>query len=202
MATQIEILKSRPIAEAAVTRMNLLEKEDSTAGGFSLFKAPVYLWQTVSSWFKSDSDSDQTDDKKAHKLAVLADSLAQKIVAKPVKTSNLLEASIAAKSPKLANELLTNYIEAYIASNLQKRRIESVQAEQWLKEEGTKVERNLREAESKLLDFCIDHGLVVSTEGALGQVMCLLNKKMEGQVHSEETKLRARVRKETNYADI
>ncbi|MDR3604257.1 MAG: polysaccharide biosynthesis tyrosine autokinase [Syntrophaceae bacterium] len=200
MSTQIEILKSRPIAEAAVTRMNLLEKEDNTAGGFSLFKVPVYLWQTISSWFKSDSDSDQADDKKTQKLAVLADSLAGKIVAKPVKTSNLLEISIAAKSPKLANELLTNYIDAYIASNLQKRRIESVQAEDWLKEEGVKVEKNLRETESKLLDFCIDHGLVVSTEGALGQVMSILNKKMEGQVHSEESKMKAKVQKETKYA--
>ena len=158
------------------------------------------MWQTVSSWFKSDSDSDQTDDKKTQKLAVLADSLAGKIVAKPVKTSNLLEVSIAATSPKLANELLTNYIDAYIASNLQKRRVESVQAEQWLKEEGTKVEKNLREAESKLLDFCVDHGLVVATEGALGQVMSLLNKKIEGQVHSEESKMKAKVQKETKYA--
>ena len=91
MSTQIEILKSRPIAEAVVKRMNLLEEEDNTSDGFSLLKAPVYLWQIVSSWFKSDSDSDQTDNKDAQKLAILADSLAGKIVAKPVKTSNLLE---------------------------------------------------------------------------------------------------------------
>jgi capsular exopolysaccharide synthesis family protein len=200
MSTQIEIVKSRPLAEAVVTRMNLLEKEDNTPSGFSLFNVPVYLWQTISSWFKSDSESDQADDKKSQKLAILADSLAGKIVAKPVKTSNLLEVSIAAKSPKLANELLTNYIDAYIASNLQKRRIESVQAEQWLKEEGAKVEKNLREAEAKLLDFCVDHGLVVATEGALGQVMSLLNKKIEGQVHSEESKMKAKVQKETKYA--
>ncbi|MDA8408328.1 MAG: polysaccharide biosynthesis tyrosine autokinase [Deltaproteobacteria bacterium] len=200
MSTQIEILKSRPIAEAVVTRMNLLEKDDSASSSFSLFKVPVYLWQTISSWFKSDSDSDQADDKKAQKLAVLADSLAGSIVAKPVKTSNLLEVSIAAKSPQKANELLTNYIDAYIASNLQKRRSESIQAEQWLKDEGAKVEKNLREAESKLLDFCVDHGLVVATEGALGQVMSLLNKKIEGQVHSEESKMKAKVQKETKYA--
>ncbi len=200
MSTQIEILKSRPIAEAVVTRMNLLEKDEGASSSFSLFKVPVYLWQTISSWFKSDSDSDQPDDKKAQKLAVLADSLAGSIVAKPVKTSNLLEVSIAAKSPQKANELLTNYIDAYIASNLQKRRSESIQAEQWLKDEGAKVEKNLREAESKLLDFCVDHGLVVATEGALGQVMSLLNKKIEGQVHSEESKMKAKVQKETKYA--
>lgn len=202
MSTQIEILKSRPIAEAVVKRMNLLEEEDNTSDGFSLLKAPVYLWQTVSSWFKSDPDSDQTDNKDAQKLAILADSLAGKIVAKPVKTSNLLEISIAAKSPQKANKLLGNYIDAYLAYNLQKRRSESIQAEQWLKEEGIKVERNLREAEAKLLDFCIDNGIVVATEGALGQVMALLNKKMEGQVKSEEARLKADVGKETKYVDV
>ncbi|MGC8659029.1 MAG: GumC family protein [Desulfomonilaceae bacterium] len=199
MSTQVEIFKSKPIAEAVVKRMNLLEKEDDTSAGFSLFKVPVYMWQTVSSWFKSDSDSDQVGDQKARKLAILADSLAGSIVAKPVKTSNLLEISIAAKSPEKAKELLTAYINAYLEYNLQKRRSESIQAEQWLKEEGVKVEKNLREAEAKLLDFCIDNGIVVSTEGALGQVMALLNKKMEGQVKSEETRLKAEVRKETKY---
>lgn len=202
MSTQIEILKSRPLAEAVVKRMNLLDKPEEDSEGFFLFKLPGYLWANVASWFKSDSDQDQAKDGQNRKLAILADSLAGSLVAKPVKTSNLLEVSITAKSPQKANELLKNYIDAYLEYNLQKRRSESIQAEQWLKEEGIKVEKNLREAESKLLDFSVEHGLVVATEGALGQVTALLNKKIEGQVHSEENKLRARVRKETNYADI
>ena len=181
--------------------MNLLEKEDAGSKGFSLFSVPGYLWQKISGWFKDDSQTNPADTKKSLKLAVLADSLSGSVVAKPVKTSNLLEVSMTSTSPQLANGLLKNYLATYLSFNLEKRRSESVQAEQWLQDEGNKVEGKLREAESKLLDFSVDHGLVVSTEGALGQVMGLLNKKVEGQMRSEESKLRAQVRKETKYAD-
>jgi polysaccharide biosynthesis transport protein len=201
MSTQIEILKSRPLAEAVVTSMNLLEKEDAGTKGFSLFRVPSYLWQKISGSFKDDSQANSTDAKKDIKLSVLADSLTGSVVAKPVKTSNLLELSTTSTSPIMARDLLKHYLETYLSFNLEKRRSESVQSEQWLKEEGNKVEGKLREAESKLLDFSVDHGLVVSTEGALGQVMGLLNRRVEGQIRSEETKLRAQVRKETKYAD-
>ncbi|MFH0957608.1 MAG: polysaccharide biosynthesis tyrosine autokinase [Pseudomonadota bacterium] len=200
MMTQIEILKSRPLAEAVIDRMKLLEKDADESKSLPLLQVPAYLWRAVLSRFKDDP-SDLPDDKNVLKRAIMADSLAGSLVAKPVKTSNLLEVSISAKSPKMANELLTNYLDTYLSRNLEKRRSESIQAAEWLTEESGKVGKKLREAESKLLDFSFEHGLVVSTEGALGQVMALLNKKVEGQVRSEETKLRAQVGKETKYSD-
>lgn len=200
MMTQVEILKSKPLGEAVVDRMKLLEKADLDSKKLSLFQIPGYLWQTISDLFKDDSQTASLDDNNARNRSIVADSLAGSIVAKPVKTSNLLEVSIPAKSPKLANEMLTNYLDTYLTRNLEKRRSESVQAAEWLKDEADKVEKKLREAESRLLDFSVEHGLVVATEGALGQVMGLLSKKVEGQIQSEETKLRAQVRKETKYA--
>lgn len=200
MMTQIEILKSRPLAEAVVDRMKLLEKSSAESEKFSVFKVPGYFVQTVLSLFKDDS-ADAPEDKDAVKRSIMADSLAGSLVAKPVKTSNLLEVSMVAKSPQLANELLTNYLDTYLTRNLEKRRSESIQAAEWLTDEAGKVGKKLRDAESKLLDFSVEHGLVVSTEGALGQVMALLSKKVEGQIRSEETKLRAQVGKETKYAD-
>jgi capsular exopolysaccharide synthesis family protein len=201
MMTQVEILKSRPLAEAVVDRMKLLEKADADESKrLTLLQIPAYLWRLISSRFKDDSSDYSPDDKNTSKRSIMADSMAGGLVAKPVKTSNLLEISISAKSPKLANEMLSNYLDTYLTRNLDKRRSESIQAAEWLKDEADKVEKKLREAESKLLDFAFEHGLVVATEGALNQVMNLLNKKVEGQIQSEETKLRAQVRKETKYA--
>lgn len=197
-STQIEILKSTSLAEAVINHMKLA---DSNGGPetFSMAQIPRHLWRTIVDLFKHDSQSNTQEEKNTERLSGLANSLASNIQAKPVKSSSLLEVSVSSTSPKLANELLINYIQTYLTRNLEKRRSESIQSGEWLRDEAAKVQAKLRESESKLLDFSIEHGLVVATEGALGQVMGLLNRRVEGQMRSEETRLRAQVLKDSKF---
>lgn len=198
-STQIEILKSRTLGEAVVDRMKLTENKGTESTGFFLTRIPRYLITTIPSWFSGDSNNENENDKASQRRAALGGSLANNIQAKPVKASNLLEVSITATSPLLAHDLLANYLGTYLTRNLDKRRGETLQVSQWLRDEADNVEKKLRDAETKLIDFTVDHGIVVSTEGALGQVMALLNRRLEGQWRSEETKLKAQAQKNPEF---
>ena len=198
-STQIEIIKSRTMGEAVVDRMKLADNVGSEAPGFSLTRIPKNLMATVSSWFRGDSNNEDENNKALHRRSALGSSIANNIQVKPVKASNLLELSITYTSPQLAHDILENYVNTYLTKNLERRKGETLQVIQWLREEADNVEKKLRDAETKLIDFTVDHGIVVSTEGALGSVMALLNRRLEGQWRSEETKMKAQAQKDSNF---
>ncbi|MFA6224406.1 MAG: Wzz/FepE/Etk N-terminal domain-containing protein [Desulfomonilaceae bacterium] len=198
-STQIEILKSKTLGEAVVDRMKLAESKGDEAANFSLIGIPRHLFATISAWIKGASHDENSDDKGAQRRSALGGSLAKNLQAKPVRASNLLEVSITATSPQLAHDLLTNYLDTYLTNNLEKRRGETLQVSQWLRDEANTTETKLRTAESKLLDFAVDHSVLLSADGALGQVMSLLNKRFEGQWRSEETKLKAQALKDLKF---
>jgi polysaccharide biosynthesis transport protein len=181
LSTQVEILKSRSLAEELVARMNLLDDPEFSSKGWSLLG-------TVLSWFSGDSaEGDQAWQQTARKNAVVSN-LMRRVNVKTVKTSNLLQVSMDATNRQLAAKLLQNYIDLYLERNLEKRRMESLQAATWLKEELESVDKKLRDAQVALLDFTIDKGIVDSKDGALGQVLGMLNKKMEGAIKAQEAR--------------
>ena len=107
-----------------------------------------------------------------------------------MKTSNLASVSMDATNPAVANQMLQNYLDLYLESNLEKRRKESLEASGWLKVELAKVEKQLMESQAELVGFLIDHGISVSsTETGVSPVMDLLNKSMETHTKSREARL-------------
>jgi polysaccharide biosynthesis transport protein len=178
LATQLEILKSESLAEALVKRMDLVKSPE--------FASPNWF-PTVFSWFIGDEDAKTASAEEAMTHRV-ADKVLKRVTVKPVKQSNLISISMDATDPALAGKMLANHIELYLSRNLEKRRQESLQASVWLKEELDRVDKKLREAQVVLLDFVVDHGIVDSKEGALGQVLALVNKTMEGHVKSQEAR--------------
>ncbi len=82
LATQLEVLKSRSLAEALVTRMNLVEHpEFASANWFST------LW----SWFTGDEDGGRSEDARKRSVA---SQIVGRVTVKPVKQSNLIQISI------------------------------------------------------------------------------------------------------------
>jgi len=181
LSTQVEILKSRSLAEGLVTRMNLVDDPEFTFKGGSLLG-------TVSSWFSGGSDEGDQAWREKARLNGVVDSVMRRVNVKTVKTSNLLQVSMDATNRQVAAKLLQNYIDLYLERNLEKRRMESLQAATWLKEELESVDKKLRDAQVALLDFTIDKGIVDSKDGALGQVLGMLNKKMEGAIKAQEAR--------------
>lgn len=189
LSTQVEILKSRSLAEGLVDRMNLTNDPEFSSKGWSLIG-------TLSSWMSDEKEVGDPALKETARKNAVAGSLMRRVNVKTVKTSNLLQISMDATSSQTAAKLLQNYIDLYLERNLEKRRMESQQAAVWLKEELERVEKKLRNAQVALLDFTIDKGIVDSKDGALGQVLGMLNKKMEGAIKAQEARVKVQALEE------
>jgi capsular exopolysaccharide synthesis family protein len=182
LATQLEVLKSRTLAEAVVKKLNLPVPEPSWTS--YLMSLPSRLLSTY------QVNAEQADSAKLNRLV---DGVLASVSAKPVKTSNMVSVSYDAADPKKAQEMLKTYVAAFLQHNLEKRRMESVEASQWLKEEVAKAEKQLMESRAALVEFVVDNGIVSGSEkdgGGLGMVADLMNKTMEGHLRSQEARLR------------
>lgn len=197
LSTQIEILKSRSMAESLVTRMNLLESPEFASKGWNLLGA----LGAVFSWITRSDDSDDHAWQKTAKQNAVVSNVMRRVNVKPVKQSNLLQVSMDATNRRLAEELLQNYIDLYLERNLEKRRTESLQAATWLKEELVTVEKKLRDAQVALLDFAMSHAIVDSRDGGFAQVMGILNKKMEGAIKAQEARAKVQALEEQGSSE-
>jgi len=191
LGSQLELLKSRSLAETVVTRMNLCEHPE-----FAGEKKGVWGWVTslpshLLSLWDSDalSDHEKSDDSSG-KVQAIAESISKKVVAKPVKTSNLAIVSLTVSDRYLAGQMLRVYLEVYLERSLERKRSESLEAAKWLGEELTKAEKRLLKAQADLAGFMIDNGIVSGQEKGLGQVMETINKTLEGHIKSREQRLK------------
>ena len=182
LATQLEILKSRGLVEALVDRMNLAEHPEFASKDW---------FSTLLSRFGLDNERQgkPVSPGEAKKRSVVS-KVRARVTVKPVRQSNLIQVSMDATDPALVTKMLQNYIGLYLERNLDKRRQDSHQSALWLKGELESVDKKLREAQVALLDFVVDHGIVDSKDGALAQVLNLVNKTMEGHVKSQEARAR------------
>ena len=121
--------------------------------------------------------------KEARRRSV-ATKIVTRVSVKPVKQSNLIQVGMDATDPATAGKMLQNYVDLYLERNLEKRRLDSLQSALWLKDELVSVDKKLREAQVALADFVVDHRILDSKDGALSQVLTVVNKTMEGHVKS------------------
>ncbi|MDQ7783706.1 MAG: polysaccharide biosynthesis tyrosine autokinase [Desulfomonilaceae bacterium] len=184
--TQKEILTSRHLAEAVVDRMDLGNREEFAKSSPSLIG---WVRHTVTGWVSDLMGTDDrvpVEDPALAKKNALSNAVLARLSVKPVKKSNLMAVEVEDADPKLAQEMLKTLLDLYFEQNLDNRKKQSLQAAGWLKEEVIKSEDKLREAQAKLVDFTIDHGIVDSADGGLSQVLSVVNKTMEGHVRSQE----------------
>ncbi|MGB6065990.1 MAG: polysaccharide biosynthesis tyrosine autokinase [Desulfomonilaceae bacterium] len=201
LATQLEILKSRTMAETLVTRMNLLESPEFAAKQSKIGWIIQWVMAPVS-WLGGTGDKQTGQDLATVKKNGVAGQVLSRVSVKPVKTSNLAQISMIGKSPAAASEMLRNYLDIYLEKNLQTRRKESLEAAAFLKEELAKVENKLMASQAELVGFLIDNGIVSSsTETGVSPVMDLLNKTIESHVKSREARLRMQALKDQRMSD-
>ena len=124
LATQLELLKSRRLAEGLVTRLNLAESpEFASTGGWT---GKWFL--ALASRLYPNIVPEEEEPNAAARMNNLSDKVLKRVSVKPVKTSNLASVSMDATSPVLANQMLQNYLDLYLENNLEKRRKESLEA--------------------------------------------------------------------------
>jgi polysaccharide biosynthesis transport protein len=198
LATQLEILKSRSLAEALVVKMNLAKSPEFQSKSTWIGRVISALTSRLS----RANGHETPENAAAARINGLTAAVLGRVSVKPVKTSNLATVSMDATNPTLASQMLRNYLDLYLKRNLEKRRKESLEASAWLKEELAKVEKKLMESQAELVGFLIDNGIVVSsTETGVSPVMDLLQKTMETHTKSREARLRMQALKDQKVSE-
>ena len=193
LASQIELLKSRSLAEALVNRLNLLDHPEFNPG--------TGVMARVLALFDKPLEDSATVKGPVAKLNHVATHILRNVSTKTIKTSNLASVSFTATDPNLATEWLRVYLEIYLAQSLEKRRRESLEASRWLKDELEQAEKKLLESRAELYAFIVDHGIVSGSEGGLGQVLDMINKTMDQHVKSQEQRLKIQALKDQKRPD-
>jgi len=201
LATQMEILKSRALAEALVQKMNLLEYPEFTPKAPGWVDRLVSLPSTLVSLLSENGHEAAAETPTARRLSSVSESIMGRVTVKPVKTSNLVTISINSTKPAYSRELLHNYLNLYLERNLEQRRRESAEASQWLKDELGKAEKKLMEAKADLVNFIIDNRLVVGKGSGVVQILDMVDKVWEEQIKSQGTRLKMQALRDQKGGD-
>ncbi len=197
LLTQQEVLSSRSMAEALVKKMDLAESEEFKPSPPSLM-AEALGW--IRAFLPEWGDRTASDQAQSREQGI-AQAIMGRVKASPVRNSNIVTVSMEAHDPAFAQRMLQEYVSLYLARNLENRRQESLEAAAWLRAETQKAEKKLREAQSALVSFTVDYGIVDSQDGGLGQVLNLVNKTMEGHLKSREERARLQALKNRSGSD-
>ncbi len=188
-STQLQILKSRGLAEEFVTQSNLLDSPGVLlSDNEGLRKLKTWLWSFTAKYVLRDP-SVHKKETQAEKKNRLINAFVKSIEVKRVPNTDLADVSFEANNPVAAQKLLKDYLALYLERNLEKRRNENVKASAWLKGELDKVKAKLMASEGKLLDFITENGMV-SRDGGFGEVMKLVNRSVERVRQSQEARVR------------
>jgi capsular exopolysaccharide synthesis family protein len=183
IANQLEIFSSsRSLAEAFKMRITFEEFPELKSRKTSWRDGLVGRIPFVGSLFPETAEPVQAVNGMASpKLNVPV-----RTSAKSSKKSGLITVSMTAENPRLAQKMLDAYLDVYLNRNLENRRAESLEAADWLKKELDEVNEKLIESQTNLVSFTIDHGIVDSRDGGIGQVMSIVNRTMEKRIRSQE----------------
>jgi polysaccharide biosynthesis transport protein len=190
LSTQMEILKSRAMAEALVGKMNLLESPEFSPKARGWLDALLMIPSALTSLIYGNAPAIDAAASSENRLSVVSKTVVEGTTVKPVKTSNLVTVSISATHPGLSREMLGNYLNLYLERNLEQRRRESAEASRWLKDELQNAEQKLKESKANLVEFIIDNRLVLGKGNGVVQILDMVDKVWEERIKSQETRLK------------
>jgi polysaccharide biosynthesis transport protein len=188
-ATQVQILKSRGMAEDYLTQAKLWDNTHAVLSENEGLKAAVRWVKSRFHQVVGSQDSQPGPDSPADRKTRMINSLVKSVEVKRMRETDLAEVSIEANDAVTAQKLLAGYLDLYLQRHLEKRKNDHIKASAWLKTELDKVQQKLMKSESTLLEFITDNGMV-SRDGGFGEVMQQVNKSLERVRQSQETRLR------------
>ncbi|MDR3604255.1 MAG: hypothetical protein P4L38_06460, partial [Syntrophaceae bacterium] len=109
-----------------------------------------------------------------------ADYVCDNLLVEPVTGCNMIDVSVKAPNQSLATELLSLYLRQFNSANLEKRRMQTMESVENLKQGVKETALQLKEAEAALLDFVIQNGFCATKESGLGRVFGVINRHVRG----------------------
>ena len=188
-ATQMQILKSRGLAEDFINQTNLVDSPGIFLSENEGFRSLIATGRALYRKYVTGAPSATKNETQSEKKNRLINAFVNSISAKRVTDTDLAAVTFEANDPVIAKQLLKGYLDLFLQRNLEKRRNENVKASEWLKTELAKVQQKLMGSEGKLLDFITENG-IVSRDGGFGEVVQLINRSVERVRQSQEARIR------------
>ena len=166
LATEFEVLRSRPLAEKVVEKLDLTShpafKDEQ---GFSLLD---FVGSIKGKVMGSDQPSDQALTSEAVEVEIarreLLKDYQERLSVFPMRKTQLVEVSFEAPTPVLARDIANEHAEAYIEADLEARLERTKTAASWLAGQVEGLEGELSSAEQQLADY-VEQENVIDIEG-------------------------------------
>lgn len=153
--SQLEILKSRTLAEKVVNKLNLINHPvyNQKPQGFSID------WHKMvpSSWLPSQKEQITTIEDK-HKKIVQA--VIKQLSIMPVRNSQLINISFESPDAQLAAKVPNTLMKLYIESDLQAKLAMTNKAATWMNKRIEGLRENLKQSEKKLQNYMERNNLI------------------------------------------
>ncbi|MBI4964679.1 MAG: polysaccharide biosynthesis tyrosine autokinase [Desulfomonile tiedjei] len=177
--TQMESMKSRSVAESFLKRFEASKPATSAEDKGSSADTP-----RPDGTQQVPGANENAEVKKAGSLS----SVLSRISVNPVKGTQMIQVTLDANDPGLAQRMLQVYLAAFIEETQRKRSDLTDKVRGWLRNELSEAEKQLRKSEADLMAFTAKHDIVPS-ERVPNQVLGFFGKATENLVESKATRL-------------
>jgi capsular exopolysaccharide synthesis family protein len=167
LATEFEVLRSRPLAEKVVEKLDLTAhpafKEEQ---GFAFAPLITSLKDKIMGTESVPADEAATSDAVEAEIArrELLKDYQDRLSIFPLRKTQLVEVSFEAPTPVLARDIANEHAEAYIEADLEARLERTKTAASWLAGQVEGLKSDLSRAEQQLADY-IEQENVIDIEG-------------------------------------
>ena len=199
--TQIQIIKSTPVARKVVDKLNLVETYDSYFADIKNRITIDSLLASVTGWVTdvyaaavnltgidtttdSGSKMDNPEEESMPKDKKIAMSLSSGLTIEPVPDSKILNVSFTSPNPVLARMIVNSLTEAYIEKTLEMKMESSGYTIKWMTQKADEERERLRKSEIALQEYMKAQD-IVTTENRLAMTPQKLNELNTQQTNAE-----------------
>ncbi len=184
--SQVEVLKSREIAEAVIDKLNLTSRPE-----FDPASKPSVLRSLLIAVGLKNSPTDSSIRQR------VMESYFERLAVFPLQKSRVIGVDFSAPNPELAAEVANAVADAFVKLQQDAKRQSALAATEWLQQEIERLRGRVADAEQAVADYQTNHGLFSvdgsgqDTSGANGVSGGNLSTQQLGDINSELARARA-----------
>ncbi len=150
--TQLELLKSKSLAESVVRNLNLLSRPDIVNGKTNRSLVSKVKNVVTLKWLfsRNGADEDENSAVQRNPYSALADSLRLSIEIVPVRDTKLVDMRFISASPILSAEIVNAFAEEFINSSVERLFQRTIQASDFLSSQISQLRLDIAEKEREL----------------------------------------------------
>ncbi|MCW7551397.1 polysaccharide biosynthesis tyrosine autokinase [Endozoicomonas gorgoniicola] len=149
--TQHEVLKSRPVMEKAVKKLNLIENPEFNAALRE--PSPFREWLNWRNWFSIESPELSEAEQKARQLEGVIGAFSRNVTIDPVRRTQIVNIRFDSENPQMAADAANAISRAYIETWLESKLALTTNATDWMEVRLIDLSDELEEAITSLQTY-------------------------------------------------